>query len=130
MISVFSHKPIFGQCGPLIYIFRLTQQTVSRKSKIFKFKSLLLDTLNNFVLFFVKILAILDNPRITNARSVSYKLRITEFSSLSMLVGISEAIRLLSTVYLRRVRGKINHINFSNFDLLRILKKVLLISIC
>ena len=90
----------------------------------------MLDTLNNFVLFFVKILAILDNPRITNARSVSYKLRITEFSSLSMLVGISEAIRLLSTVYLRRVRGKINHINFSNFDLLRILKKVLLISIC
>ena len=57
----------------------------------------MLDTLNNFVLFFVKILAILDNPRITNARSVSYKLRITEFSSLSMLVGISEAIRLLST---------------------------------
>ena len=141
MISVFSHKPIFGQCGPLIYIFRLTQQTVSRKSNNFhgtrlakanqvKFKSLLLNTLNSFVLFFVKILAILDNPLITNARSVSYKLRITEFSSLSMLVGISEAIRLLSTVYLRRVRGKINHINFSNFDLLRILKKVLLISIC
>ena len=47
-----------------------------------------------------------------------------------MLVLISDAIRLLSTVYLRRVRGKINHINFSNFDLLRILKKVLLISIC
>ena len=70
----------------------------------------MLDTLNNFVLFFVKILAILDNPRITNARSVSYKLRITEFSSLSMLVGISEAIRLLSTVYLRRVRGKDNKI--------------------
>ena len=95
MISVFSHKPIFGQCGPLIYIFRLTQQTVSRKSNNFhgtrlakanqvKFKSLLLNTLNNFVLFFVKILAILDNPLITNARSVSYKLRITEFSSLSL----------------------------------------------
>ena len=113
MISVFSHKPIFGQCGPLIYIFRLTQQTVSRKSNNFhgtrlakanqvKFKSLLLNTLNNFVLFFVKILAILDNPLITNARSVSYKLRITEFSSLSMQVGISEAICLLSTVYLLR----------------------------
>ena len=117
VVSVFSSKPIFGQCGSLIYNFRLTQQTVSRKSKIYKFKSLLLNTLNNFVLFFVKILAILDNPLITNARSVSYKLRITEFSSLSMQVGISEAIRLLSTVYLH------------NFYLLRKLKIFLLISI-
>jgi hypothetical protein len=125
VVSVFSNKPIFGQYGSLIYNFRLTQQTVSRKSKIFKFKSLLLDTLNNFVLFFVKILAVLDNPLITNARSASYKLRITEFSSLSMLVGISEAIRLLSTVYLQ----KIKNINFLNFYLLKIFKIVLFISI-
>ena len=136
MISVFSHKPVFGQCGPLIYIFRLTQQTVSRKSNNFhgtrlakanqvKFKSLLLNTLNNFVLFFVKILAILDNPLITNARSISYKLRITEFSLLSLPVEISETIRLLSTIYLQ----KFNPIKFIYFYLLRILKLFLFISI-
>jgi hypothetical protein len=38
-----------------------------------------------------------DNPQITKARSENFKLRIKEFSELSMLVGISEAICLLST---------------------------------
>lgn len=39
-----------------------------------------------------------DNPQITKARSENFKLGIKEFSELSMLVGISEAIRLLSTL--------------------------------
>ena len=86
--------------------------------------------ISEFRVSLVKILVIYDDPQITKARSEYFKPGIKEFTGLCMLVGISEAIRLLSTVYLRRVRGKINHINFSNFDLLRILKKVLLISIC
>lgn len=107
VVAAFSNKPIFGQYGSLIYYFRLTQKTVCRKSKIFKLKSLLLDTLNNFVLFFVKILAILDNPQITKSRSLpeqgSYKLRIIDFSSLSSKVGISEAIRFLSADQLLKI---------------------------
>ena len=35
-----------------------------------------------------------DNPQITKARSEIFKLGIKEFFELSMLVGISEAIRL------------------------------------
>jgi hypothetical protein len=38
-----------------------------------------------------------DNPQITKARSENFKLGIKEFSKLCMLVGISEAIRLLPT---------------------------------
>lgn len=127
VVSAFSNKPIFGQYGSLIYLFRLTQKTMCRDSKIYKFKSLLLDTLNNLVLFFVKILAILDNPQITKSRRIlsfcfagskrirlnkvegglrtlarkNYKLRIIDFSLLSSKVGISEAIRFLSTYYLQ-----------------------------
>ena len=39
-----------------------------------------------------------DNPQITKARSENFKHRIIEVSVLSMLVGISEAIRLFSTL--------------------------------
>jgi LAGLIDADG endonuclease len=38
-----------------------------------------------------------DNPQVTKAQSENFKLRIKEFFKLSMLVGISEAICLLST---------------------------------
>lgn len=38
-----------------------------------------------------------DNPQITKARSENFKFGIKKFFELSMLVGISEAIRLLST---------------------------------
>jgi hypothetical protein len=40
----------------------------------------------------------MENPQITKARSKNYKPEIIEFFRLSMLVGISEAIRLLSTL--------------------------------
>jgi hypothetical protein len=46
----------------------------------------------------VKILAMYDNPQITKAPGFGQKLRIKKFSKLSMLVGISEAIRLLPTL--------------------------------
>lgn len=52
---------------------------------------------NYTISFLVKILVILDNPQITNARSENYKPEIKEFFGLCMLVGISEAIRLLPT---------------------------------
>ena len=38
-----------------------------------------------------------DNPQVTKAQSENFKLEIREFFKLSMLVGISEAICLLST---------------------------------
>jgi hypothetical protein len=49
----------------------------------------------NFIVSLVKILEMYDNPQITKARSVNFKLGIKEFSAeLGMWVGISEAIRL------------------------------------
>jgi hypothetical protein len=50
--------------------------------------------------FLVTIFVILNNPQITKARSENFKSEITNFFGLSMLVGISEAIRLLSTCLL------------------------------
>ncbi len=51
--------------------------------------------LKNLGFFLVKILVLLNNPQITKARSKNFKLKIKNFfSELSMLVGISEAIRL------------------------------------
>ena len=40
-----------------------------------------------------------DNPQVTKAQSENFKLEIKEFFKLSMLVGISEAIRLCQLVY-------------------------------
>jgi len=99
VISTFSGKPIFGYLinSSLIKITLLTQQTICRKVKEF-IQFILLGTpisWNNFSL--VKILVTYDNPQITKAQSENFKLKIKKFFKLSMLVGISEAIRLLST---------------------------------
>jgi len=51
-----------------------------------------------FIVSLVKILEIYDNPQITKTRSEYFKPGIKEFIRLSMLVGISEAIRLWSTL--------------------------------
>ena len=80
------------------------QQTICREFMNSFKNSLLLNT-NNFTRYIihttygllVKILAILNNPQITKARSNIFKLRIKYFSKLSLWVGISEAIRLLPT---------------------------------
>jgi hypothetical protein len=53
---------------------------------------------NYTISFLVKILVILDNPQITNARSDNYKPEIKEFFGLCMLVGISEAILRLKAI--------------------------------
>jgi len=73
------------------------QQTICRKIKEF-LKFILLNTPNILnLLSKVKILAMYDNPQITKAPGFAQKLGMKEFSKLSMLVGISEAIRLLPT---------------------------------
>lgn len=73
------------------------QQTICRKVKgLIQF--ILLDTPIKWNKFSsVKILVTYDNPQITKAQSENFKLVIKEFFKLSMLVGISEAICLLST---------------------------------
>lgn len=50
--------------------------------------------------FLVRNLVILKNPQITKARSENFKSEIIDFFGLCMWVEISEAIRLLSTLYI------------------------------
>ena len=99
-ISASSNKSVFGQDGSLIEIIQLTQQTICRKLKNCFINSLLLNTKNvsnTMYSFLVKILIMLSNPQITKARSENFKSKIIINFLLSMWVGISEAIRLLST---------------------------------
>lgn len=73
------------------------QQTICREVKEF-IQFILLNTpiiWNKFSS--VKILVMYDNPQITKTQSENFKLKIREFFKLSMWVGISEAICLLST---------------------------------
>ena len=99
IISAFSGKPIFGYLinSSLINITLLTQQTICRKVKEFIQFILLGTPIFWDKISLVKILVTYDNPQITKAQSENFKLRIKEFFKLSMLVGISEAICLLST---------------------------------
>lgn len=106
VVSVGSSKSVFGYVlnSPLIYliyILYLLQQTICKEVKQ-SLWFILPNTL--FVLKFfislVKILVTNDNPQITKARTILFKLGIKEFSKLSMLVGIPEAIRLLLTFIL------------------------------
>lgn len=98
-ISTYSNKSVFGYISSsLIKIHLLMQQTICRK--VSSFLGILLSTPFNwkFINSIVKILVVSDNPQITNARSENFKPDIKEFIGLSMLVGISEAIRLWSTL--------------------------------
>jgi hypothetical protein len=90
---------VFGylQNSSLIKIILLTQQTICREIKEF-LQFILLSTPIKWNIFSsVKILVTYDNPQITKAQSENFKLGIKEFFKLSMWVGISEAICLLST---------------------------------
>jgi len=103
IVSTFLGKPIFGyiQNSPLISLNLLTQQTISRKIKEFKQFILLNTTIIKKLalqISSVKILVKYDNPQVTKAQSENFKLGIIEFFKLSMLVGISETICLLSTL--------------------------------
>ncbi len=108
-ISASSNKSVFGQNGSLIGVILLTQQTICREFMNYYNNLLLLNTnnlRNMFYSFIVRILVILNNPQITKARSENFKSEIIKFFGLSMWVGISEAIRLLSTclnLYLNKI---------------------------
>ena len=101
-ISASSNKSVFGHNGSLIEIFQLTQQTICRKLKNWYFSLLLLNTINvsnTLYSLIVKTFVILSNPQITKARGLHLKSKIIVNKFwLSMWVGISEAIRLLSTL--------------------------------
>uniref|UniRef100_UPI002114BBBA hypothetical protein n=1 Tax=Aspergillus sclerotioniger TaxID=319627 RepID=UPI002114BBBA len=85
------------QNSSLINKILLTQQTICREVKEFK-QFILLNTPIIWNIFSsVKILVMYDNPQVTKAQSENFKLGIKEFFKLSMRVGTSEAIRLLST---------------------------------
>jgi|SRR5882672_9184801 len=105
VISAFSNKPVFGQNGP-VNILCLPQQTICGKFNIFKdyqkiFNKNFLQNTNSvsYILysFLVKIFVIyLNNPQITKAHShLLVDKSVIDRHGLSMLVGISEAIRLL-----------------------------------
>ena len=71
---------------------------------------------NKFYSFLVKIFVCFNNPQITKARVIEFELskyEIIYFFVLSMLVGISEAIRLLLTFFIKLIA--INLINLYFF---------------
>ena len=87
-ISANSNKSVFGQCGSLIGISLLTQQTISGKFKNCYNNSLSLNTKSiRYIIyaFLVKILVILNNLLITKARSENFKPGKIYFSGLSII---------------------------------------------
>jgi Cytochrome C and Quinol oxidase polypeptide I/LAGLIDADG endonuclease len=128
VIGTLSDKSVFGQCGPKnIWIIYFSQRTICRKFleglKILLYYNLIILMYNIYIFlvsniqytqnisnkiysFLVKIFVYLNNPQITKARINNFKLskfKITYFFELSMLVGISEAIRLLLTFYINLI---------------------------
>jgi len=141
-----SDKSVFGQCGPknISYFYGyFLQQTICRKlcgisinntnsNLIYKMKSVFKIWLtyiqntknvsNNFYSFLVKIFVLNNNPQITKARIIFLsKFKIIYFFDLCMLVGISEAIRLLLAFL-------INIINFIILKSLTYLPNYIIIS--
>src|SRR5271154_6188117 len=111
IMGTMSDKSVFGQCGPKKnYIVYFSQRTICRKILEVINSFLLLFKLQNTIkkrnnynysfLFLVKKFVIINNPQITNSRiqmlSIFKKIY---FFELSMIVGISEAIRSLLTIY-------------------------------
>jgi hypothetical protein len=146
VIGTMSDKSVFGQCGPknISYFYGyFLQQTICRKL----YSIHIYYTYNNFIhnikfvfklwltyiqntknvsnilySFLVKIFVLNNNPQITKARIILLsKFKIIYFFELCMLVGISEAIRLLLTYY-------INLINFIKLIFLKYFPKYIIIS--
>jgi len=115
-----SDKSVFGQCGPKnINNLYSSQQTICRKflkeikNQIFLFR--LQNTMkisnNYYYSFLVKMFVNLNNPQITISRiNRLSKFEIIYFFELSLIVGISEAIRLLLIIKLHLVN--INILSF------------------
>lgn len=122
VIGTMSDKSVFGQCGPKSILNKsilnksiyFSQRTICRellkswkffllKKKFFMNYKLqnTMNISNKIYSFLVKIFVINNNPQITKARIISLSIfRIIYFFEFSMLVGISEAIRLLLTKYI------------------------------
>jgi len=125
-----SDKSVFGQCGPknILWIY-FSQRTICRKIlKVINFLLLLfkiqntMKISNNDYSFLVKKFVFINNPQITNSRvQILLKFKIKYFFELSMIVGISEAIRSLLTNYY-------NFISKSIFNLIISLKIEFLLS--
>ena len=116
-----SDKSVFGQCGPkninnLYFLKRTICRKLGERVKIFFQK--IQNTMkisNNYYSFLVKNFVFLNNPQITNSRmSKLSKFKIIYFFKLSMIVGISEAIRLLLTFYFYFLNYSRNIFLFSN----------------
>ena len=113
-----SDKSVFGQYGPKsIYIINnyiyFSQRTICRKltdinSLISKVQNTL-NVSNKICSFQVKIFVYFNNPQITNAQIILLsRFKIIYFFELSMLVGISEAIRLLLTYFFITLKNKLS----------------------
>ena len=123
-----SDKSVFGQCGPknILYLYEyFLQQTICRELYsiyIYYTNNNLINNIkfvcklwftyiqntknvsNIIYSFLVKIFVLNNNPQITKARIIFLsKFKIIYFFELSMLVGISEAIRLLLTYYINLI---------------------------
>jgi hypothetical protein len=116
-ISASSNKNVFGRKrnGPLnilqkLNVKHLTQQTICRKSIKFIYATIKISLIYfcKYAFLVIKLINI-DNPQITKALIYSFKSRSkTSLSKRSsMLVGISEAIRLLSTKSFMKKTDKI-----------------------
>jgi hypothetical protein len=85
---------------------------------------------NKFYSVIVKIFVYLNNPQITKARVLILpKYKIIHFFILSMLVGISEAIRSLLTFFIKNISFKNKKLVFYSLFLSFSKDKSLLISI-
>ena len=108
VIGTMSDKSVFGQCGPKnIFSIYFSKRTICRKIlKAINYLLLLLKIQNTKIIsnsnyfFLVKMFVLINNPQITNSR-VEFlpKFKIRYFFEFSMIVGISEAIRSLLTIY-------------------------------
>ena len=103
-----SDKSVFGLCGPKnIFKIYFSQRTICRKIlKVinyfilpFKIQNTMKISNNNDYSFLVKKFVFINNPQITNSRiQMLSKFKTIYFFELSMIVGISEAIRSLLTI--------------------------------
>jgi hypothetical protein len=118
VIGTMSDKSVFGQYGPNSiykvnnYVYYL-QRTICKKlidiNLLISKVQNTLNVSNKIYSFQVKNFVCFNNPQITNAQIILLsRFKIIYFFVLSMLVGISEAIRLLLTYFFIILKNKFN----------------------
>lgn len=118
VIGTMSDKSVFGQYGPKsIYIINsyvyFSQRTICKKlidiNLLISKVQNTLNVSNKIYSFQVKIFVYFNNPQITKTRIILLsRFKIIYFLELSMLVGISEAIRLLLIYFFINFKNKFN----------------------